>query len=243
VAWTRPGNLDAYDYLLRARSLVSDGPNGLAEARELMRKHRPAAVVLDILLPGEEHQTWRWLAESKAADDPVPVIVASNSGDERKALSLGADAYLAKPVTREALLAKLDQCARPDGESAEVALIIDDDAAARYVIRRSVREAMRFEEAADGTAGLAAAVRMRPKVIFLDLSMPGMNGSEVLERLAQDPGTSNIPVVVVTSHELDDTLRQRLSLHARAIVQKKDLSVETLARALETIQQQGTPRA
>jgi len=63
-----------------------------------------------------------------------------------------------------------------------------------------------------------------------------MNGSEVLERLAQDPGTSGIPVVVVTSHELDDTLRQRLSLHARAIVQKKDLSVETLQRALETIQ-------
>jgi CheY-like chemotaxis protein len=198
-------------------------------------------VILDILLPGEEDKTWRWLAEAKAADEPVPVIVASDSGDERKALSLGADAYLAKPVTREALLAKLDAFARPDGQSEEVALIIDDDAAARYVIRRSVREAMRFEEAADGNAGLAAAVRMRPKVIFLDLSMPGMNGTEVLERLAQDPGTAGIPVVVVTSHELDDTLRERLSQHARAIVQKKDLSVETLARALETIQQRIAP--
>jgi signal transduction histidine kinase/CheY-like chemotaxis protein len=230
-----------YEKFLKGTPYQPVSVPSLAEARELMRKHRPAAVILDILLPGEEHQTWRWLAEAKAADNPVPVIVASSSGDERKALSLGADAYLAKPVTREELLEKLDAFAHADGESSEVALIIDDDAAARYVIRRSVRQAMRFEEAVDGDAGLAAAVRMRPKVIFLDLSMPGMNGSEVLERLSQDPGTSGIPVVVVTSHEVDDKLRERLSLHARAIVQKKDLSVETLARALETIQQ-GTAR-
>lgn len=38
VAWTRPGNLDAYDYLLRARAVVPDGPNGIAEARALIRQ-------------------------------------------------------------------------------------------------------------------------------------------------------------------------------------------------------------
>ena len=120
--------------------------------------------------------------------------------------------------------------------SQKSALIIDDDPAARYVIRRSVRGSMRFEEAGDGPSGLAAAARMHPQVIFLDLSMPGMTGSEVLERLAADPGTSDIPVVVVTSHDVDDAMRTRLSSHARAIVQKRDLSVETLARTLEAIQ-------
>ena len=114
-------------------------------------------------------------------------------------------------------------------------LIIDDDPAARYVIRRSVRGSMRFEEAGDGPTGLAAAARTRPEVIFLDLSMPGMNGGEVLERLAADPDTAGIPVVVVTSHEIDDALRNKLS-NARAIVQKKDISVDTLARTLEAIQ-------
>jgi hypothetical protein len=43
-------------------------------------------------------------------------------------------------------------------------------------------------------------------------------------------------VVVVTSHDIDDALRKRLSPHARAIVQKKDISVETLAQTLEAIQ-------
>jgi CheY-like chemotaxis protein len=212
----------------------------LAQAREILRTHRPMAVILDILLPGEEHQTWRWLAEAKAADGSIPVIVVSTSGDGRKALSLGADEYFEKPVTREDLLDRLTNIAenRTDGR---LALIIDDDPAARYVIRRSVRGSMRFEEAADGPTGLAAAARTRPEVIFLDLSMPGMNGGEVLERLAADPSTAGIPVVVVTSHDIDDALRNKLSPHARAIVQKKDISVDTLARTLEAIQRSAPP--
>ena len=207
--------------------------SSLAAAVQVMKTHRPAAVILDILLPGEEHATWRWLANAKAADDAPGVIVVSSSGDPRKALSLGADAYFDKPATREQLLETLEALdARRGGK---VALIIDDDAAARYVIRRSVRRPMRFEEAADGASGLEAAARLMPEVIFLDLSMPGMNGDEVLERLSGDPGTRGIPVVVVTSHTIDAALRARLSKHARAILQKKDLSVETLAHALDAV--------
>jgi len=224
-----------YERFLRGSRFTPFSVASLAQAREVLRAHRPMAVILDILLPGEEHQTWRWLAEAKAADASIPVIVVSSSGDRRKALSLGADDYFEKPITREDLLDRLTNIAtnRTDGR---LALIIDDDPAARYVIRRSVRGSMRFEEAGDGATGLAAAARTRPEVIFLDLSMPGMNGGEVLERLAADPDTAGIPVVVVTSHEIDDALRNKLSPHARAIVQKKDISVDTLARTLEAIQ-------
>jgi signal transduction histidine kinase/CheY-like chemotaxis protein len=206
----------------------------LAAAQEILRRYRPAAVILDILLPGEEQQTWRWLSETKARENSVPVIVASASRDARKAMSLGADAYFDKPVRREDLLEALARLDRVAHEQ-PLALIIDDDEAARYVIRHSLRQPMRFEEACDGASGLAAASRCRPGVIFLDLAMPGMNGDEVLERLKNDPQTAQIPVVLVTSHELDDGMRAKLSGHARAILQKKDLSVETLAGALAAL--------
>ncbi|MGE5097394.1 MAG: ATP-binding protein [Betaproteobacteria bacterium] len=211
----------------------------LAAGREILRTRRPAAVILDILLPGEEEHTWRWLSDVKAGDDSVPVIVVSMSGERRKALSLGADAYFEKPVLREALLEALERLAAR--EERPTALIIDDDEASRYVIRRSLRRPMKFEEAADGMSGLDLASRCQPGVIFLDLAMPGMSGDEVLERLAADPATAHIPVVVVTSREVDASMRDRLSHHASAILHKRDLSVETLARTLDAIDARAVP--
>jgi CheY-like chemotaxis protein/two-component sensor histidine kinase len=224
-----------YEKYMRGSRFKAVPVESLAQARTLMRTRRPVAVILDILLPGEEQQTWRWLSETKAEDGAVPIVVVSATADGRKAMSLGADAYFDNPVAREALLAKLHELAETRHDE-HVALIIDDDPAARYVIRRSVKRPMRFEEAGDGAAGLAAAARSRPEVNFLDLSMPGMNGGEVLDRLAADPNTAGIPVVIVTSHDVDDALRKRLAPHARAIMQKKDISVESLAQTLEAIQ-------
>jgi signal transduction histidine kinase/CheY-like chemotaxis protein len=229
-----------YEKFLRGTRFVSVGVPTLAAGLELLATNRPSAVILDILLPGEEQKTWRWLADIKESDPSLPVIVASDSGDDRKALSLGADAYLAKPVERARLLAELERVTAPTAE--RVALIIDDDDAARYVLRRSLRAAMKFQEARDGPSGLAAASRLRPQVIFLDLSMPGMNGDEVLDRLKADPVTAAIPVIIVTSHEIDAEQRRRLAGHASAILQKKDLSIETLARTMETISAGGTPQ-
>jgi signal transduction histidine kinase/CheY-like chemotaxis protein len=222
-----------YEKYLKGTVYRPLGVPTLAAAREIIKASRPAAVILDIMLPGEEQQTWRWLSESKAQDPTLPVLVASDSHDERKALSLGADAYFHKPVEREALLAMLQRVI--PARSEEVALIIDDDESARYVIRRSLRQPMRFEEASDGERGLALASQLRPGVIFLDLAMPGMTGDEVLDRLMADPATAAIPVIVITSQDVDAGLRKRLGRHARAILQKRDISSELLARTLEGI--------
>jgi len=184
------------------------------------------------MLPGEEEQTWRWLSDTKGQHESMPIIVASITGDSRKAYSLGADAYFDKPVRRDDLVEAIERLA---GGERQTALIIDDDEAARYVIRRSLRRPMRFEEAGDGASGLDLASRCQPGVIFLDLAMPGMSGDEVLERLAADPVTANIPVVIVTSRDVDGELRERLGRRASAILHKRDISIETLARTLDAI--------
>ena len=233
VVEDEPGQRLLYEKFLRNTRFDVVGVATLAEAEDVLGRGRPAGVILDIFLPGEETRTWRWLAQAKSHDNPLPVIVVSNADDRRKALSLGADAYFDKPLTREALVAALERlCFR--GE-AGLALIIDDDAAARYVIRRSLRRSLRFEVARDGPSGLALAATSKPKVIFLDLSMPGMHGDEVLGRLKADPGTAHIPVIIVTSHDVDAALRERLGSRAHAILHKKDLSMETLERTLEAI--------
>jgi len=77
------------------------------EAEQAWQTHAPVAVVLDLYLDGAD--TWRWLSDFKSNDlrRRVPVLIASEVTDPRKAFALGADAYFTKPVVREELLAQL----------------------------------------------------------------------------------------------------------------------------------------
>jgi signal transduction histidine kinase/ActR/RegA family two-component response regulator len=77
------------------------------EAIDLWLTTKPAAIILDILLNGED--AWSWLTQLKS--DPlysaVPVIIATEIEDKRKGLALGAEAYFVKPLFRQPLLATL----------------------------------------------------------------------------------------------------------------------------------------
>ena len=87
--------------------------------------------------------------------------------------------------------------AAPPG--AATVLVIDDDPAARALLRRHLTKAgYRVDEAADGKTGLARAHAFRPDVITLDAMMPGMDGWAVLAALKADPDLASIPVVMAT---------------------------------------------
>ena len=59
-----------------------------------------------------------------------------------------------------------------------------------------------------------------PKVIFLDLKLPKVNGLEVLEAIKADEQTSSIPVVVVTSSREDPDIKQAYALGANSYIVK-----------------------
>jgi PAS domain S-box-containing protein len=78
-------------------------------------------------------------------------------------------------------------------------LVIDDDPAVRDLMSRFVaKEGIRAATAADGEEGLRLARQLSPKVIFLDVIMPRMDGWAVLSALKADPQLANIPVVMLT---------------------------------------------
>jgi signal transduction histidine kinase/CheY-like chemotaxis protein len=101
------------------------------------------------------------------------------------------------------------------------ALVVDDEITARYVLRRVLTAAgCRVIEASGGQEGLARAASEQPDVVFLDITMPDMLGTEVLARLKRDPATARIPVVIATSLTIDDAERARLATHAAAVLPK-----------------------
>ncbi|WNG32813.1 response regulator [Archangium violaceum] len=126
------------------------------------------------------------------------------------------------------------QTLEAEGSHARTVLIIDDDEVARYLLQRLLGDAsLQFREAASGPEGLRLAGEVRPAVILLDMSLPGMDGFEVLEALRREQATRNIPVIIHTSRSLTEQERGRLLPHVVGILSKSGLTREA---AFEMVQ-------
>lgn len=79
-------------------------------------------------------------------------------------------------------------------------LIIDDEDDIRELAHISLERVggLRVITASSGEQGLALAASEQPDAIVLDAMMPGLDGTQTLERLKADPGTEQIPVVFLT---------------------------------------------
>jgi signal transduction histidine kinase len=115
-------------------------------------------------------------------------------------------------------------------------LLVDDDEAARYVLRKllAARPCQAFETS-DGASGVQQAISLQPDVIFLDLNMPGMSGREALRQLRADARTRSIPVVIVTGQPLSPVERTSFQGKADAVISKSDLSSTSVRRILHDL--------
>ncbi len=82
------------------------------------------------------------------------------------------------------------------------ALIIDDDEIVKTFMQRMLTKKFGFEVilASDGIEGLSKIAKEKPDLVFCDISMPLMDGTEVLQAIRTDPKLAQIPVVILTSH-------------------------------------------
>ncbi len=224
-----PADSFAVERILSTSRYQAIVARSVAEARRALERVRPAAIILDVVLLGDE--SWRFLIEIRQRDATadIPVVVASSTGDERKAVNLGADEYLDKPIDPAQLVGLLD---RLTGQrSVTHVLLVDDEEVSRYLVRQLLpRSTYDIKEAATGVEGLARLRDERPDVVLLDLNMPGMNGYEFLERLSAE---TNIPAIILTSMILDSEQRLRLG-NASKIISKSDLSEPGLTEAITT---------
>jgi len=93
-------------------------------------------------------------------------------------------------ATLAGVLAKVDK---------PTVLVIDDEKTARDLLRRNLEgEGCHVVTASSGSEGLKIAADLRPKLITLDVMMPGMDGWTVLKKLKADPDLKDIPVVMVS---------------------------------------------
>jgi DNA-binding response OmpR family regulator len=85
--------------------------------------------------------------------------------------------------------------------------------------------------AEDAVLGLRAIIANAPELILLDLSVPYMDGFEMLKALRSDPSTRNIPVIVLTGRGDDETYTRARELGAAQLLTKpveRDLLIKAI---------------
>jgi len=109
------------------------------------------------------------------------------------------------------------------GQSKVDVLMIDNDPAHIYLLRNKL-DSMRLEvrEAHDGMSGLKIAQSESPRLIFLDLVMPHMDGFAVLEALRDHDATRQIPIIIHTSKDLSPAEEKSLLRGCQFIVKKEE---------------------
>ncbi len=116
-------------------------------------------------------------------------------------------------------------------------LTVDDSKTIRLIVAKALRSHdCEVFEAANGSEGLAMAERERPDVIILDLTMPVMDGAEMLAKLKANPDLKGIPVIMLTAEAGRETVLRIAKMGVRDYLIKpfKDEAlVERIGRVVE----------
>jgi two-component system, NtrC family, sensor kinase len=229
-----------------ARELISDhlkaeglsvvtaagGMEGLKLAKEL----QPTAITLDVMMP--DLDGWSVLAALRQNPElaDIPVIMVTIVDEHRRGIALGAAGYLTKPIDRERLHRLIRRFQAPTPPTH--VLMVEDDALQRErMLGWLERPQWIVREAADGREALNILREEKPDVILLDLMMPEMDGFEVVAALQKNADWQEIPVIVITSLDLNAKDRERLNSGVQSVLVKEKFRPEDLVERIRRLVQ------
>jgi two-component system, cell cycle response regulator len=116
-------------------------------------------------------------------------------------------------------------------------LTVDDSRAVRIIVKKSFKTYnVEIAEAANGVEGLAMASKSPPDLILLDVTMPVMDGVEMLTKLKSDPTLKTIPVIMLTAEAGREMVLKIAKLGIRDYIVKpfkEDILTEKVGRIID----------
>jgi signal transduction histidine kinase/CheY-like chemotaxis protein len=219
---------------LKAEGLSVVTAAGGLEGLKLAKELHPIAITLDVVMP--DLDGWSVLAALRQDGDlaEIPVIMTTILDEHRRAVALGAAGYLTKPIDRDRLhrlVGRFKASAR-----ATKVLLVEDDELQRERVRGWLEgQQWSVQEAANGREALARLQADKPDVILLDLMMPEMDGFGVVAALQKEAGWRDIPVVVITSRDLDAKDRERLNSGVQSVLVKETFRPADLVKRIRRL--------
>ena len=231
-----PKAVELLVHYLRSAGYRTEVAKAGDEAIEKAKRLHPVAITLDVLLP--KLDGWEVLAQLKLDKETanIPVVVVSVIDERSRGRALGAADYFVKPVSRDALIARLNRYAFTTKvkERDVKVLLVDDDPQALELLAK-ILQPLGFTviKAESGEEGIQLARQRGPDLVILDLVMPGLSGFEVVKVLKADLYTRAIPVLILTAKDMNATDKAALNGDVEAVLKKGSLASMDLVTWLE----------
>ena len=110
--------------------------------------------------------------------------------------------------------------------------LVEDNADNRLLVHAILDDLYDVIEYCDGASALEGLKIVHPDVLLLDISLPEMDGTEVLARLRQDPETRALPVIALTAHAMAGDRARFLDIGFDEYVSKPIADEELLLSAI-----------
>ena len=203
--------------------------HGAAEGFQLATQHLPNAILLDIRLPDDSGLTVLQQLKDHPQTRHIPVHIVAAEDVREVALHMGAIGFAIKPTTREALKEVFSKLEAKSAKKVKRVLVVEDDARQRDSIVHLIGD--EDIEIAAVERGEQALDLLRQTVfdcMVIDLKLPDMDGSELLERMTCEDICSFPPVIVYTGRNLTRQEEAELYKYSRSIIIKGARSPERL---------------
>ncbi|MGB7338718.1 MAG: response regulator [Phototrophicaceae bacterium] len=114
-------------------------------------------------------------------------------------------------------------------------LIVDDEAVALRILQHTLnKQGYSVQTASNGNEALRLAKKSAFELMILDISMPMMDGVELLQELRQLPNTAKIPIIMLTASSQDED-RVRAENAGASLYITKPFSSNQIVEAVESL--------
>lgn len=113
--------------------------------------------------------------------------------------------------------------------------VVEDNPDNRLLLQALLADQYDIDEYEDGPSALARLAGARPALVLLDISLPGMDGSEVLRRIRATPGLDALPVIALTAHAMSGDRDRFLAEGFNGYVTKPIVDEELLYAAIREL--------
>ncbi|MBV9125023.1 MAG: response regulator [Planctomycetes bacterium] len=113
--------------------------------------------------------------------------------------------------------------------------LVEDNADNRLLVQAMLADFYEITEYATGREALAGLTQEKPDLVLLDISLPEMDGSEVLKRLRADAGLRDLPVIALTAHAMSGDREKYLAAGFNDYLTKPILDDEELRAMIDRL--------